>query len=77
MNTKEIDRLMAADEALAGDGSHIFEFAARHKVSDKTVRRLLDFIQARFRADLTADDNWYWTYSDRRFRIFTRKAAGE
>ena len=77
MNSNEVQRMIAADAALAGEGLHIFQFAAEHRVSDKTVRRLLDFIQATFSVDLQADDNWYWTYTDRRFRIFTGRAAGK
>jgi hypothetical protein len=69
--------MIAADAVLAGDGLHILTFAKEQGVTDKTMRRLLDFISSEFGVALEIDDAYIWRYADQRFRIFQRGLKGK
>jgi len=74
MNSRELQRLIAADIELSGDGLKIQDFAQRHGVNDKTARRLLDFIAAEFDVSLEyVHGSYRWKYGDDDFRIFDQR----
>lgn len=77
MTTSELLRLIEADIELSGNGLRVTEFAGQRQISDKTVRRLLDFVSSTFDVVLEYDESTYrWHYRGS-FRIFRGNLLGK